>query len=48
MDARGFAGAHDRTWAELAPWRAVDSVVVALGLLLAVGPWAIRVSGRFG
>jgi energy-coupling factor transporter transmembrane protein EcfT len=48
MDARGFAGAHDRTWAELAPWRAVDSVVVGLGLLLAVGPWAIRVSGRFG
>ena len=33
MDARGFAGAHRRTWAGAAPWRWPDTLVV-LGALL--------------
>lgn len=33
MDARGFAGARRRTWAQPAPWRLVDSLVVLLGLV---------------
>jgi len=34
MDARGFATAHDRTWAEPAPWRPLDiaGIVVAAAL----------------
>lgn len=38
MDARGFAGARRRTWAEPAPWRAADTLTLSLGLLLAVLP----------
>jgi energy-coupling factor transport system permease protein len=34
MDARGFAAAHDRTWAESANWTRLDRIVVAIGLLL--------------
>ena len=34
MDARGFASAHDRTWAESANWTGLDRTVVAIGLLL--------------
>ncbi len=36
MDARGFAGAHDRTWAEPATWTRADvlGLVVAAGLAL--------------
>jgi energy-coupling factor transporter transmembrane protein EcfT len=41
MDARGFATAHDRTWAEPATWTRLDFAVVAVGLLLgAVAPLA--------
>jgi energy-coupling factor transporter transmembrane protein EcfT len=36
MDARGFATAHDRTWAEPADWTRLDVEVVAVGLLLAL------------
>jgi energy-coupling factor transporter transmembrane protein EcfT len=42
MDARGFAGAHRRTWAEPAPWRPADTLLLALGLGLAVLPWLVR------
>lgn len=40
MDARGFADAHDRTWAEPAPWTRLDlgglAVAVALGAVAPV------------
>jgi energy-coupling factor transporter transmembrane protein EcfT len=39
MDARGFAHATQRTWAEPAPWRRADSVVAAVGVGLATLPW---------
>lgn len=42
MDARGFATAQRRTWAELSPWRRLDTVWVVLGVLhvlLGVGLW---------
>jgi energy-coupling factor transport system permease protein len=42
MDARGFAAATGRTWAEPAPWRLVDSVVAALAAGSAVLPWLLR------
>ena len=38
MDARGFGGAHRRTWAEPATWRWRDSVLVAVGVLVAAVP----------
>lgn len=39
MDARGFASAHDRTWAEPASWTRLDRAVIVGGLLLgAVAP----------
>ena len=34
MDARGFASAHDRTWAEPANWSRLDRAVVAVALAL--------------
>ena len=34
MDARGFAGAHRRSWAGPAPWRLPDTLVVLGGLLV--------------
>ena len=34
MDARGFAGAHRRTWAGPSPWRIPDTLVVLGGLLV--------------
>ena len=34
MDARGFAGAHRRTWAGAAPWRWPDTLAVLGGLLV--------------
>jgi energy-coupling factor transport system permease protein len=41
MDARGFASAHDRTWAEPAVWTRLDVVAVAVALLLgAMAPLA--------
>jgi energy-coupling factor transport system permease protein len=36
MDARGFADAHARTWAEPATWTRLDVAVVAVGLVLAL------------
>ena len=33
MDARGFATASRRTWAQPAPWRRADSLVLLLSLL---------------
>jgi energy-coupling factor transporter transmembrane protein EcfT len=45
MDARGFASAHDRTWAEPAIWSRVDRAVVlaglALGLVAPVAAWLL-------
>lgn len=39
MDARGFATAHHRTWAEPAPWTRLDVIGVIVALLLgAVAP----------
>jgi energy-coupling factor transporter transmembrane protein EcfT len=41
MDARGFATAHNRTWAEPASWSRIDRAVVAVAVLLgAVAPVA--------
>lgn len=42
MDARGFAGAHRRTWAEAAPWRPADTLLFLVGVGLAVLPWVVR------
>ena len=42
MDARGFAGAVRRTWAEPAPWLLGDTVLVLAGVGLAVLPWTLR------
>jgi energy-coupling factor transport system ATP-binding protein len=42
MDARGFAGAHRRTWAGPAPWRWPDSAAVAGGLLVVATAAAAR------
>lgn len=41
MDARGFATAHRRTWAEPASWRAVDTAVVFGSGALAALPHAL-------
>ena len=41
MDARGFASAHRRTWAEPAPWQPRDTAILVAGLLLAVLPWLL-------
>lgn len=38
MDARGFAGAHRRTWAEPPTWRRRDSALVTVGALIALVP----------
>jgi energy-coupling factor transport system ATP-binding protein len=43
MDARGFAGAHRRTWAGTAPWRVADSLAVLAGLLVIATAVAARV-----
>lgn len=42
MDARGFAGATRRTWAEPALWTSMDSLVLIIALGLAVLPWLLR------
>jgi energy-coupling factor transport system ATP-binding protein len=42
MDARGFAGAHRRTWAGAAPWRPPDTVAVLGGLLVVATAAAAR------
>lgn len=42
MDARGFASAHHRTWAEPAPWTPADTVGLVLAVALgAVAPVAL-------
>ncbi|MDQ3616641.1 MAG: energy-coupling factor transporter transmembrane protein EcfT [Actinomycetota bacterium] len=41
MDARGFATAQHRTWAEPAPWQRRDTLVLAGGVLIAVLPWLL-------
>lgn len=38
MEARGFADARSRTWAEPAPWGMTDSVLLAVGVALAALP----------
>ena len=43
MDARGFARAHARTWAEPAPWTRLDGGVLALGVVGTVLPYALAV-----
>jgi energy-coupling factor transporter transmembrane protein EcfT len=43
MDARGFTAARaGRTWARPAPWTIIDSIVLAIGTLIAVVPWLLR------
>jgi energy-coupling factor transporter transmembrane protein EcfT len=43
MDARGFAAARaGRTWAEPAPWRGGDWLMLTFALLVAVLPWWVR------
>lgn len=41
MDARGFAAAHRRTWAEPAPWHLPDTLLLVVGIGLAVLPWLV-------
>jgi len=41
MDARGFASAHDRTWAQPAPWTPMDTLVSAIAVALAALPWIL-------
>lgn len=41
MDARGFAGATRRTWAEPAPWHRRDTALVAVGVAVALLPAAL-------
>ncbi|KHL18784.1 energy-coupling factor transport system permease protein [Mumia flava] len=45
MDARGFATAHERTWAEPVRWMRGDTVLLGLGVALAVLPYALRLGG---
>lgn len=43
MDARGFATAQSRTWAEPSPWRRRDTVTVIVAVLVTIAlPAAIR------
>jgi len=41
MDARGFAAAHRRTWAEAALWQGRDTAILLAGLAIAVLPWLL-------
>lgn len=45
MDARGFASAHHRTWAEPASWSRVDRIALALAILLGLVPAVTHVLG---
>lgn len=45
MDARGFATAHDRTWAEPAPWTRPDLVAIVVAALLGAVPVIARLTG---
>lgn len=42
MDARGFAGAHRRTWAGAAPWRLADTLAVVGGLTVVLAAVIVR------
>jgi len=42
MDARGFATAHNRTWAMPSPFTGADAVGIVVGVFLLVWPWAAR------
>ncbi|MGA8986901.1 energy-coupling factor transporter transmembrane component T family protein [Aeromicrobium sp.] len=42
MDSRGFATAHDRTWAEPAPWTRLDHLGLATAALLGSAPIIAR------
>ena len=41
MDARGFATAHDRTWAEPAVWTGLDRVALVVAAALGAVPLAV-------
>ena len=43
MDARGFAEARRRTWAQPAPWRAADTLAILGGLLVIAAGVAARI-----
>jgi energy-coupling factor transporter transmembrane protein EcfT len=45
MDARGFATADDRTWAEPATWTRLDVIGLTLALLLGIVPVVARLVG---
>lgn len=45
MDARGFATAHDRTWAEPAPWTRLDLLGVGAAAALGAVPVVVRLLG---
>jgi len=45
MDARGFADAHRRTWAEPATWARLDVLAVVVAMLLGCVPVLARVIG---
>ncbi|MBA3232877.1 MAG: energy-coupling factor transporter transmembrane protein EcfT [Propionibacteriales bacterium] len=42
MDARGFATATRRTWAEPAPWQTADSLLMLVAAVLGVLPWLLH------
>jgi energy-coupling factor transporter transmembrane protein EcfT len=44
MDARGFAGAAQRTWAEPSRWRTPDTVLVSVGVLVSAIPALLDVT----
>lgn len=45
MDARGFATAHDRTWAEPAPWTRLDRAALVVAALIGAAPIIARLAG---
>jgi len=45
MDARGFASAHRRTWAEPATWTRLDSVALVVGIALACVAVVVALAG---
>ncbi len=45
MDARGFAAAQQRTWAEPAPWQWRDTGILLVGVALAALPWTLILTG---
>ncbi len=44
MDARGFAGASGRTWAEPSRWRRADTVLLLVGLSVTALPLLVHVT----